>query len=489
MTQTMSGPAGVNVVVGGAREVTKKVSLKDESKDAPFQEVLFKILPAAAGSAIEFYEYGIYTYLGKYMTNNFFANGHGGSIGMWAGFAVPFVLRPLGGAFFGWIADRHGRKLAMQLTISIMLFSTVLQGCLPTFYSSGETWGWFGLVVLLIIRALQGLSAGGELTTAAVYISEVSPRATLGLNLSWMSLAGVFGSWAAAACVVVLVELLLGEEAMMMWGWRIPYLTTLIPGFFVVVGRRYLKESDDFERMMLEEELRKSELETGSNPSVNTQGPFAELLSEHKMALFVGTLGIGGFGALSFIPPIYGVQFIQQSRDIDNLSVTISQIISYILPAVLSVPVGLLTDEWGVGRVYGLSMLLGCVIAPIPLLNWWAHVPGDQVVQTLYLGQMVLGLLMALSTSAFLWVVELFPIRVRTTGASLAYSIGLGLFGGLGPLLSDIGNTMISPQSLVSAPAAITVFSGITSAMAIYGSRWAAQRGLMRVTHLRDSPY
>merc|ERR1712232_110263 len=112
------------------------------------------VLPAAAGSFVEWYEFGIYGFLTPYITRNFFA-GRGGSLGTWAGFAITFLFRPLGGTFFGWIADRLGRKPAMKLTIVIMLVSTILQGCLPTFTCCGEAWGWLGLVLLLLLRALQ----------------------------------------------------------------------------------------------------------------------------------------------------------------------------------------------------------------------------------------------------------------------------------------------------------------------------------------------
>merc|ERR1711963_69312 len=151
------------------------------------------ILPAAAGSFVEWYDFAIYSYISSYVTANFFADGRGGSISTWAGFAITIFFRPFGGLLFGILSDRLGRKLAMQVTIALMLASTVAQGCLPSFLSSGEAWGWFGLVALLICRAVQGLSAGGELSAAMVYISEISPRETLGFNLSWISVSGGFG--------------------------------------------------------------------------------------------------------------------------------------------------------------------------------------------------------------------------------------------------------------------------------------------------------
>merc|ERR1711972_653910 len=139
---------------------------------------------------------------------------------------------------------------AMQITIALMLTTTLLQGVLPSFYCCGEGWGWFGLMAMLLLRVLQGLSAGGELSTAAVYITEVSPRDRLGFNLSWISLTGAFGAWSVASLVVFLFQSVLTEEQMMLWGWRLPYLTTIIPGIAVLLARGSLEETPDFEELL-----------------------------------------------------------------------------------------------------------------------------------------------------------------------------------------------------------------------------------------------
>merc|ERR1719240_1912049 len=102
------------------------------SKELSQREVLRKILPAAAGSFVEWYDFGIYSYIGSYVTANFFEE-MGGSIATWAGFGVTFLFRPLGGVVIGWLADTFGRKRAMQITIATMLITSVLQGVLPSF--------------------------------------------------------------------------------------------------------------------------------------------------------------------------------------------------------------------------------------------------------------------------------------------------------------------------------------------------------------------
>lgn len=447
-------------------------------------DVLRKILPAAAGSFMEFYEFAIFSYMSTEITGNFFA-GHGGSLGTWAGFAITFLARPLGGLFFGWIGDRFGRGPAMRLTIAVMLVTTFVQGLLPTFYCCGESWGWVGMGLMLFIRVFQGLSAGGELSTAAVYITEVSPRERLGFNLSWISVTGAFGAWVVAALVVFCCETILSKDAMLLWGWRLPYLSSIIPGALIILGRKNLQETPEFE----ENKAKSMETDAEAGGTTTEVQVLKELFANHKLALLIGGFGTAIFGALSFVPPLYGVKFLKDYDGLPDNVVTFSQMINYLIPAALSPAVGMLVDEWGAGRTYTLSVFLGGILAPLPLLYWWAHTPPAQAIATVFAGQAIIGLCLALTTSVYLWVVELFPVHVRVTGVSVAYNIGVGLFGGVGPLVSDFGNQFIDPRGPVSAPAMYTLVMGIFSLIACLASQALARRGKMRITHIRETPY
>jgi hypothetical protein len=214
-----------------------------------------------------------------------------------------------------------------------------------------------------------------------------------------------------------------------------------------------------------------------------------ELLAKHKLALLIGSMGTAGIGALWYVPPVYGVQFIQEQAHLPSRDVTLSEMIAFLIPTVLAMFVGMLVDVWGAFKVHTLALVLGCIVAPVPLFYWWAHVERERAVMSVYVGQVVLGFMLALTTSVYLWVVELFPVKVRVTGVSVAYNVGIGVFGGLGPVLSDLGNKEISPKGPLSAPAAFTLLAGLVSLSAVFGSRILARRGLMQLTHLRDAPY
>lgn len=113
----------------------------------------------------------------------------------------------------------------------------------------------------------------------------------------------------------------------------------------------------------------------------------------------------------------------------------------------------------------------------------------DDASAAVFVGQCIVGLLISLTTSVYLWVIELFPVHVRGTGVSIAYNVGIGIFGGVGPLVSDALNAVLSPKSLIDAPAAYTVLTGLISLSAIAASRVMASKGMMKLTHIRASPY
>merc|ERR1719394_1093797 len=128
----------------------------------------------------------------------------------------------------------------------------------------------------------------------------------------------------------------------------------------------------------------------------------------------------------------------QQGQGLPANVVTFSELINYAIPALLAPAVGMLVDAWGAGRVYTLGVFLGGVVVPAPILYWWAHVPDGQGISSIFVGQALIGFCLALQTAVCLWVVELFPAPVRVTGVSVAYNIGVGICGGLGPVISDV---------------------------------------------------
>jgi len=283
------------------------------------------------------------------------------------------------------------------------------------------------------------------------------------------------------------------------WAWRLPYLTTLIPGALLVMCRKNMEETKEFEGLQKEAALRADDqedrnLEDGAAACTKAKGnqelaPMRELLREYKLPLLLGTFGTMGFGSIWFVMPLYGTQYVQQHDGLPENMVTLSQGVLNLIPTLLAPLIGMLVDTWGVGKVHLLTLVFGGLLLPGPLMYWWVHVPPEQGLMAIFIGQSILGLAFALTTSVYLWIVELFPSRVRATGVSVSYNIGVGIVGGLGPVLSDLGNKVISPLSIISAPVYYVLVTSLLSVAAVGVGRILASRGLMRLTHVRSSPY
>jgi MHS family proline/betaine transporter-like MFS transporter len=168
--------------------------------------------------------------------------------------------------------------------------------------------------------------------------------------------------------------------------------------------------------------------------------------------------------------------------------VTGSEVVAYVVPSVLAPFVGILVDRWGVGKLYFVT-LIACAAATVPLFYWWAHTEASGAYEALYIGEFLVGLVQALTSCVYLWVVELFPVKVRTTGVSLAYNIGVGIFGGLGPLLSSAAEEVIDPRGPISAPALFTLACAVLSLLTVVLSRVLSSRGMVQLTHIRPVPY
>jgi MHS family proline/betaine transporter-like MFS transporter len=359
------------------------------------------------------------------------------------------------------------------------------------------------MIMLIVFRAVQGLSAGGELSTAAVYISEVAPRESLGFALSFISSSGAFGAFAVASGLVSFMQSVLTHEQMMAWGWRIPFLISVLPGAVLILSRGSLHETDDFEAMLasvVDEKNVKggAQLEEGSQDSKSTShvvdeigvelSPVREVFVKHPLALLIGSLGTAAIGAFWYVPPFLGPSLVQKYTGVSANVVTGSEVVAYVVPTLLAPFVGILVDKCGVGKFY-LVTLLVCAAVTAPLFSWWAHTDLSGAYEALYIGEFVVGLVQALTSCVYLWTVELFPVRVRTTGVSLAYNLGVGIFGGLGPLLSSALEPVIDSRGVISAPALFTVCCAILSLLAVVASRVLSSKGIVQLTHIRHVPY
>src|SRR5438067_2247489 len=213
------------------------------SADSAGYDVWRVILASAAGTMIEWYDFFIFGSLVAVLSLKFYPPGNDvfAYLAYLATFAVAFVVRPFGALFFGRIGDIVGRKHAFVATLSIMGIATALIGMLPTF----KTAGWLAPITLIFIRMLQGMAVGGEYGGAAVYVAEHVPDHKRGFYTSFIQITGLSGLVASLA-VVWLTEHWMSKQAFDAWGWRLPFVLSLLLVAVSLYFRAKMKDSPIF---------------------------------------------------------------------------------------------------------------------------------------------------------------------------------------------------------------------------------------------------
>src|SRR5271156_5406052 len=201
------------------------------------------ILASAVGTMIEWYDFYIFGSLAVFLSPKFYPPGNDtfAYIAYLATFAVGFLVRPFGALFFGRIGDLVGRKYAFLVTLSIMGGATALIGVLPTY----KTAGWFAPITLLLIRVLQGLALGGEYGGAAVYVAEHAPDKKRGFYTSFIQITATLGLF-VSLLVVLGTQSAMTKDQFAEWGWRIPFLVSIILVSISLYIRLKMKESPIF---------------------------------------------------------------------------------------------------------------------------------------------------------------------------------------------------------------------------------------------------
>src|ERR1700761_7489482 len=204
------------------------------------------ILASAVGTMIEWYDFYIFGSLTAILAVKFYPPGNDtfAYIAYLATFAVGFLVRPFGALFFGRIGDLIGRKYAFIVTLSIMGGATALIGLLPTF----ATAGWFAPIALILIRVMQGLALGGEYGGAAVYVAEHVPDSKRGYYTSFIQITATLGLFLAIA-VILTTQSQLSDVSFKEWGWRIPFLVSLLLVTISLYIRLQMEESPIFQQI------------------------------------------------------------------------------------------------------------------------------------------------------------------------------------------------------------------------------------------------
>lgn len=397
------------------------------------------MLSAGIGHFIEWFDFGLYGTLATIIASNFFASSDP-AIALLKSFAVfgsGFLMRPLGGLFFGSMGDRLGRRKVLVTVIVITSISTFIMGLLPTWHQVGI----IAPVLLVFTRLIQGFAAGGESSGVITYLAESAQphrRATLTCwSENFSFLAFVCGSG-----LVLLLTHTLGEEVMNDWGWRIPFLLAAPLGLGGLYMRRNMEDSAEFHKIKAAGKIEKSPLRTSLSTSMS-----ALLFCTG----FVIVKAVSSWVLQSFMPG-YLSTYLHYSRTDSYLITTLG-----LLSVAICMPLtGYLSDRWGRRPL----MLMGC--GGFMLLTYPAMLVMSQgSVGSSIAAMSMLGVFVAMFNGGCgAAMVELFPTAIRYGSIAIAYNLTVAVFGGVTPLASASLITLtgdpLSPAWYVMITAAIS---------------------------------
>jgi len=395
------------------------------------------ILALSVGNAMELYDFTLYSFFALTIGKLFFPvqSAFGPLMLALLTFGIGFVVRPLGGIVIGGYADRVGRRPALVLTISLMALGTLLIGLCPTYAQIGAA----APAIIVVGRMLQGFSAGGEIGVATTVLMELGPSAGRGLRVGWQ-MASQGAAALTGALSGYLLSLCLPADALEAWGWRLPFLA----GLLIVPVGLYL-------RRLLPETAR---------PDAGSRAVLTELLSTHRTTLVLGVMMIVGGTASTYVNIFYMPTYLIKVVGLPAHTAFLTGCIAGATMLVAAPLAGLLSDRLGRRRPFVVASALASALLTYPafwILSGIASVPATLVVVGLLIAANGFG-----AGSCLLLLLESFPSRVRATGLSLVYSVGVSVFGGFAQFvvtwLISITGDPISPAWYVSACALATLF-------------------------------
>ncbi|WP_312278576.1 MFS transporter [Kosakonia cowanii] len=397
------------------------------------------LLATGIGHFVEWFDFGLYGTLAAIIGLQFFQSSSP-SVALLSSFAVfgaGFIMRPLGGLFFGSLGDRKGRQKVLATVILLTSGATFVMGLLPTYHQIGIT----ATVLLVITRLVQGFAAGGESSGATTYLAEYAPTARRGYFTCWIDNFG-FMAFVVGSGLVFLLTAALGESTMNDWGWRIPFLIAGPLGWVGLYLRRHLEDSPEFLEVM-----KSGQIETA---------PLRKAVTTAWRALlfcvgFVVIKAVGHWTLQTFMP-----SYLATELHFSKLNAYAITTIGLFSVAVLVPFMGYLSDKYGRKPL----MLAGCagfILLSYPAMMIMAN--GD--VLSAVLAMVMLGAFIAAFDGACTAAMaELFPTNVRYGGLSIAYNFAVAFFGGITPwfsawLITSTGDKF-SPAFYVMGAALIT---------------------------------
>ena len=374
------------------------------------------ITASAVGNATEWFDYGIYAYGVSYISAALFpGETEEATLFALATFAISFLVRPLGGLFWGPLGDRLGRKSVLAITILLMSAATFCVGLIPSY----DAIGFWAPTLLIVLRMAQGFSTGGEYGGAATFMAEYSPDAQRGFCGSFLEF-GTLAGFSGGALLMLGFSLALGDETLHEWGWRLPFLVAAPLGLVGMYLRSKMEDTPVFREIEEDGEI---------EPQATTE--LKELLTQYWRPLLilsglVVALNVVNYTLLSYMPTYFEAEL---GLTTDELLLV--PIIGMLFMMVFLPFAGALSDRVGRKPMWWLS-LGGLFVMVVPMYNLMSTSLLGAIIGFAVLGLLYVPQLATISAT----FPAMFPTHVRFAGFAIAYNVSTSLFGGTAPGLN-----------------------------------------------------
>lgn len=410
------------------------------------------VIAAAIGNAMEWYDFGVYAYFATVISTVFFPGSEYGLLLTFATFGVGFAMRPLGGLIFGHFGDKHGRRAALTLTITLMGIATLTIGFIP----SEAQIGVWAPILLVTMRLLQGFSVGGEYAGSTAFLVEYANPQRRGLVGSFQSFSVFIGSLAGSLAGLITTSVLT-EAAVNSWGWRVPFF---IGGALAVVAL--------YMRLKIEDTPAFKELD---NSNEVQSAPIIEVFRTHWLQMIKLFFIVIYFTVSYYIVLTYAPTFLSEEAGIPLSVSLMATSLAIIFGACVVLFAGHLSDKIGRKPLLILAAILSAILA----------YPAFSIMHTGTTVGAIGGILMIMLPTAILYGVaptmfaEAMPTRVRYIGISLPYNLATATFGGFAAFIATL---LIQTTSNPLSPSFYVIGAAVIAALVLLTVRETAKKNL-----------
>ncbi|BDH45925.1 proline/betaine transporter [Salmonella enterica subsp. enterica serovar Choleraesuis] len=431
------------------RKRPKKALTVDDITIVDHQMLKRAVGAAALGNAMEWFDFGVYSFLAVTIGKVFFPGGSPAVqlIATFGAFAAAFLVRPLGGLVFGPLGDKIGRQKVLAFTMIMMAIGTFCIGLIPGYNQIGIA----APMLLLLARLVQGFSTGGEYGGAATFIAEYSTDKRRGFMGSWLEF-GTLAGYLLGAILVTGMTAVLTEQQLLSWGWRIPFFVAGPLGLFGLYIRLKLEETPAFQKHM-----EKQEALEHSKP----QPGVWEMLTKYRVQMFkcIGLVLL--FNVSNYMLTSYMPSYLTGVLGMSELSGLMLIMVVMIIMMPLTLAWGYWNDRLG-RRPVIMFGAVGLIVLAIPAM--WLIGTGSLL--AVFAGLVILGALHTCFSGTMPSALPaLFATDVRYSALAIGFNLSVSLFGGTTPLITSwlvekTGNLMIPAWYLMAAGAigVVTVF-------------------------------